>query len=156
MSANDSLSNSSFSGSLVTTHPQVDSEFRLHHLGEDDIPSWLTSNSRELDADAFHGAFHGDSIEPAFTKVEEPYYDLAAQFDIQKGEFNATSVDVKLVPDTSTSHLSQDLMSMVLGEDSSSLGFNIRLDDDVFMMANKESESSIFPVQFLMQIISLI
>lgn len=140
MSINDSLSNPS-SGSLVTRLPHGDQEFPLHYKEEDELPPWSTLDLHEL-ADGFQD----NAIESTFTKLEASDYDSSRHSEIQNTGIDSTSVDVKVAPVTSSWHPSKDFMNIVLGEDSSALGFNIRLDDDVYLVANKESQSNIFPV----------
>ena len=99
-------------------------------------------------------AAHDD--EPVLTKSEDVtnyhFADYSSIADFLKTDSSfaidpGQSTDLDVLSDNLTNwRPSQDLMDVILGPESSSSGFDIRLDDDVFMSANKELESNVFGV----------
>ena len=82
----------------------------------------------------------GDAL---ITKFEEPRNDV----DFPKDESYDSSVDVKFpVSQVSIWQDSEELINLVLGDDRSLSESGIRLDDNVYALANLESRHTLFPV----------
>jgi hypothetical protein len=157
MSTDDSFPNASLSGPLIALSSQNDSALPLHGSVELDttlaIPPFRGRGSRG----PIDGDFDLNITDFPFTKLEDPLDDATisygSQFDFLKPELasvsDATSTDgdVKRISASLPNwHANQDLMSVVLGEDSIASSFDIRLDDDLYLAANKETQQNIFPV----------
>lgn len=78
----------------------------------------------------------------AKSELEAPTF----QIDSLKDEHDANFLDVKTDLDPPDWLISQEWMNGVIGADLTVSEFDIRLNDDVYMVANKESANNIFPV----------
>lgn len=92
-------------------------------------------------------SFSGFDVEPPsslWTKHEPS--DPDSQLTLPTSEIRAESLDAKVDLDLQEWHPSQDVMDIILGGDLNVSEFNIRLDDDLYINATKESAVNVFPV----------
>lgn len=138
---------------------QYDSEFPLPTSEEVNDPWWIPPDSYAEFTGSLKRELHNDTvIDTSLVKAEDEFdfsaFSSASQVDsLLKVEIevssNTTSVDKPTLSSDSALAYWQptsELMHMILGEDSRVAGFDFRLDNDVYMAANKESALSIFPV----------
>ena len=79
---------------------------------------------------------------------DEPH-DPVSNFIFPKEEVDVNWLDVNIPADLVEWDSSQDLMGIVLGTDLKKPEFEIRLDDDIYIEANKQLEANVFPVIIL-------
>jgi hypothetical protein len=78
---------------------------------------------------------------------------FAPQYPQPKEELGLDEKVIQVEPtfdDFSLWQPTEDLMQMILSDDSSASGLNIRLDDEIYINANKASALSVFGVHSLM------
>jgi hypothetical protein len=138
------------SNALVELQPQSDSVTLLPTNSEyDPLPPW--ENMIALGSLDDTSNVHQDSGFNIETKLEEikPEITFPVQYDPAKEEWGIDEKfnNVESVSNTlSEWQPSEDLMQIILNEDSTLSGFTIRLDDDAYVDANKESALTVFGV----------
>ena len=136
MSTNDSSPSPYFPGTVDSFLPQIGSEY--------DSSKWLASMA-PLGLKGLNPAAIPDTPIPPIAKYERMDA-LADQMNPPKGEFDSHPLDIKAVSDTQDWNSSQDIVNIVLGGDLAVPEFDIRFDDDLYIVANQESANNIFPV----------
>jgi hypothetical protein len=108
------------------------------------------SHEFEFHIPQHRGGQLSESSAPPVPKVEtlDPF-----EFDVQafKDDTAEYSLDVKLPPDPFEPIQSDNFMLAILGQDQTVSQFDIRLDNDLYTVANKES-SNIFPVSLKLKL----
>ena len=117
------------------------------------VPSKNDSNAEQFTASQLlpsassYNEVHPDHEAP-ITKLEQQSHPTHNTI-FHKEEIDIGLADIKDPIDSVEWHPSQDLMGIVLGNDLKRPEFDIRLDDDVYIEANKQLEANIFPVVIL-------
>jgi hypothetical protein len=139
---------------------QSDSHLTLPDSGGGDIRSLTTATHHNPSFRADHGEDDYNAL--AETKLEEinpePVTMFPSQYNLPMEEWEISEKLSDAKPSTSalsSYQSSQDLMQIILDEDSAVSGFDIRLDDDIYIAANKESALNVFGVCALLMGLTL-
>jgi hypothetical protein len=138
MTSYTSPSDPRLSGLIIPVSPKNDSN------GEQFTASQWLSSTNSYDPSKVEVP-----IEFAITKHEQ-HNEPTPSSILHKEEIKNDLVDIKGPVDSVEWHPSQDLMGIVFGgNDLKRPEFDIRLDDDLYIEANKQFEANIFPVTSL-------
>ena len=139
---------------------QSDSDLTLSDSGGSDIRSSTTATHHKPPFRVDHGQDDYNAL--AEIKHEEmnlepvkmflPQYNLPTEEWENFGKLSDTKPSTSAL---SSYQSSQDLMQIIFDEDSAASGFNIRLDDDIYIAANKESALNVFGVCTLLMGLTL-
>jgi hypothetical protein len=109
----------------------------------DDSFDWLPLQASSIsDADLWQTSLQ--SSDPPSAKYE-PINDIVLHPGLVKDD-NDALLAAKTSPEPFARYPSQDLTSAVFGGDSTVAAFDIRLNNDIYLNANKETAVNVFPV----------
>jgi hypothetical protein len=97
-----------------------------------------------------------DAVPPPSSWTKHEPGDPEPLVTLLTSETHADLLDSKVDLELQEWHPSQDVMDIILGGDLKVSEFNVRLDDDLYINATKESAVSVFPVHALCPVLSLI